>query len=126
MGSGWHFNALHVRGVENVIENGLPRWESRHCCGSPPYFLANVEWLTQVLGPAIIDLCFAVVDGSTSGDQLRYRLKRAYASSSMSWCAFRGVIRESQFLSDSKAQSELVQELMVFVAWYCAENGNSR
>ena len=75
MGSGWCFEAAHVRGVDNTIADGISRWEPATIDARLRLSRPNVAWRQQVLSPEVADLCTGVLAASTSASQLRSRLE---------------------------------------------------
>lgn len=50
MGSGWSFRAKHIEGVENVLADGISRWENHASISSDLHRLhPSVPWREQVL-----------------------------------------------------------------------------
>ena len=66
VGSGWCFDALHVAGVENIIADGITRWEPEDIDGNLHAFRPDVAWHRQVLGPTGVAVCFGVLAASSS------------------------------------------------------------
>ena len=75
MGSGWCFEAAHVKGVDNTIADGISRWEPETIDAHLRLSRPNVAWRQQVLDPEVADLCTGVLAASTSASQLRSRLE---------------------------------------------------
>ena len=68
------FRAKHVKGVANILADGITRWDRDPISAKLTAFRPDVNWLEQILGEARIGLITDVVTSSTSADQLRTRL----------------------------------------------------
>ena len=74
VGSGWCFDALHVAGVENIIADGISRWQPEDIDGNLRVFRPDVARHRQVLEPTGVAACFGVLAASSFVFQLRRRL----------------------------------------------------
>ena len=74
MRSGWCFRAKHVRGVANVLADGVSRWDRPTIAPRLHALRPDTNWQEQRLGEAGADLCTDILASSTSGAQLRARL----------------------------------------------------
>ena len=72
--SGWCFRAKHVRGVANVLADGVSRWDRPTIAANLLALRPDIDWQEQRLGEAGADLCTDILASSTSGAQLRARL----------------------------------------------------
>ena len=74
VGCGWSFDALYAAGVENIIADGISRWQPEDIDSNLRAFRRDVAWHRQVLGPTGVALRFRVLAASPSVCQLRRRL----------------------------------------------------
>ena len=49
---------MHVAGVENIIADGITRWEPEDIDGNLHAFRPDVAWHRQVLEPTGVAVCF--------------------------------------------------------------------
>ena len=74
MRCGWCFRAKHVRGVANVLADGVSRWDRSTIAPNLCALRPDIDWQEQRLGKAGADLCTDILASSTSVAQLRARL----------------------------------------------------
>ena len=74
MRSGWCFRAKHVRGIANVLADGISRWDRPTIAPNLHALRPDIDWQEQHLGEAGADLCTDILASSTSVAQLRARL----------------------------------------------------
>ena len=70
----WRFRAKHIRGVANTLADGISRWKRDEIGCILRAFRPDVRWEEQHLGQEALDITSAVLDSSSSDDQLRRRL----------------------------------------------------
>ena len=75
IGSGWCFQAKHVKGAANTLADRISRWDRSSIPSALHVFRPDVNWQEQNLGQAGADLCTGSLGTSTSVDQSRDRLK---------------------------------------------------
>ena len=71
MRSGWCFRAKHVRGVANVLADGVSRQDRPTIAPNLHALRPDIEWQEKRLGEAGVDLCTDILASSTSGSQFR-------------------------------------------------------
>ena len=71
---GWCFREKHVRGVANVMADGVSRWDRSTIAHNLRSFRPDVDWQEQRLGKAGAPICTHILAASTSEVQLRGRL----------------------------------------------------
>ena len=121
VGSGWCFDALHVAGVENAIADGISRWKPEDIDGNLRAFRPDVAWHRQVLEPTGVAVCFGVLACLSVAPSSH----RAYTSGFRSWAAFRGLIGEAEYFDAAVSDTDKIQELLEFVAWYASEGNQA-
>ena len=72
--SGWCFRARHVKGVNNVLADGISRWDRASIPSALRSCRPDIAWQEQDLGQAGTSLCSGILASSSSGGQLRDRL----------------------------------------------------
>ena len=71
VGCGWSFDALYAAGVENIIADGISRWQPEDIDGNLRVFRPDVARHRQVLEPTGVAACFGVLAATSSVCQLR-------------------------------------------------------
>ena len=74
MRSGWCFRAKQVRGVANVLVDGVSRWDRPTIAANLCASRSDIHWQEQLLGARGANLCIDILAASTSEAQLRARL----------------------------------------------------
>ena len=74
MHSGWCFRTKHVRGVANVLADGVSCWDRFTIAPNLRALRPDIDWQEQRLGKAGADLCADISAPSTSEGKLRARL----------------------------------------------------
>ena len=74
MRSRWRFRAKHIKGIANTLADGISRWKPDEISSNLRAFRPDVCWQEQHLGQEALDIACAVLDSSSSDDQLRRRL----------------------------------------------------
>ena len=74
MRSNWCFRAKHVRGVTNVLADGVSRWDRSTIAHNLRSLRPDIDWQEQRLCKAGADLCTNILASSTSEVQSRARL----------------------------------------------------
>ena len=72
--SGWHFDALHVRGIHNVAADGISRWDRASVLDNLRAVRPDVPWQMRDLGVAGTSLCTSVLASNSCDTPLRPRL----------------------------------------------------
>ncbi|CAB1109801.1 unnamed protein product [Ectocarpus sp. CCAP 1310/34] len=95
----WRFRAKHIKGLANTLANGISRWKHDEITAKLRSYRPDICWQEQHLGQEALDLTSAVLDSSSSDDQLQSRLNAVTrqveidTSSPLIKCALRGVAR---------------------------------
>ena len=74
MRGGWCFREKHVRGVANVLADGVSRWDRSTIAHNLRSLRPDIDWQEQRLGKAGEDFSTDILASSTSEFQLRARL----------------------------------------------------
>ena len=98
MGSRWYFDALHVKGVDNTVADGISRWKreevNTHLCG----FRHDVVWTEQVgVGSSGRRALFGSIGSKYIRDSITQLSCKAYESGFRSWTTFRGLINADPY-----------------------------
>ena len=72
--SGGHFDALHVRGIHNVVADGISSWDRDSVLVNLRAIRPDVPWQMRDLGDAGKVLCTSVLASNSCGSPLRPRL----------------------------------------------------
>ena len=72
--SGWHFDALHVRGIHDGVADGILRWDRDSVLVNLRAVHPDVPWQMRGLGDAGKVLCTSVLASNSYGSPLRPRL----------------------------------------------------
>ena len=72
--SGWHFEAMHVRGIHNAAADGISRWDRGSVLDNLRAVRPNIPWQVRELGTIGISPCTSVVASDTCDTPLRPRL----------------------------------------------------
>ena len=72
--SGSHFDALHVRGIHNGVDDGISRWDRDSVLVNLRAVHPDVPWQMRDLGDAGMVLCSSVLASNSCGSPLRPRL----------------------------------------------------
>ena len=71
---GWSFQAKRVRGVENVLADGITRWKGSEIQIRLTAEHPTVLWQAQELGVEGEEMCSDILRAATHSDELRGRL----------------------------------------------------
>ena len=71
---GWSFQAKYVRGVENILADGITRWKEKEIQTRLTTECPTVSWQAQELGVEGTEMCSEILRKVTHSDELRSRL----------------------------------------------------
>lgn len=69
--SEWCFRAKRIKGIANTLADSTSTWKHDEIFSNLRAFRLDVCWQEQHLGQEMLDTAFAVLDSSSSDDQLR-------------------------------------------------------
>ena len=70
----WHFEATHVRGVNNAAVGGISRWDRGSVLDHLSTVCPNISWQVRELGNIVISLCTSVLASDSCDTPLWPRL----------------------------------------------------